>query len=578
MSLSPWQQVTSTSTGRWSGTNLLHPTLFYLMNQQTPLRSLGKLARTAFRAPRLALAELQDRRLFNELLFSAYEGMSEDRLLLLADDAFESVVKRALYANAKELVTRSRDLGHEVILVSGALDFLMERLARHLGATGVIANRLEIANGVATGKLRAPRRRRPGEGAAHSRSRARSRPRPRRVLRVQRQLLRRADAECRRSPRRGEPRLPTRAARLGARLARPSNGEPVMMNRFLSEAFRAPPSRNTATESRNKGQRSPLVVTLDRKSAPRTIFSGDRLIDIDLPAGARAVYPKQPLEPLKDVDAAIRYALNHPYGTEPLHAKLRPGMKVVIAIDDISLPLPPMRAPDVRERVLTIVLELLADHGVDDFDIIIATSLHRRMTGPEVRHMVGAKIFDAYWPKRLYNHDAEDPKGMKEVGTTDHGEVIELNRKAVESDLVIYVNLNLVPMDGGHKSVSVGLCGYESLKFHHEPQTMRKCHSYMDPKASELSTRVNRMGRVTNKALNVLTIETTINNRMFDRPLEFLHKNEDDLSGGEQSAMKGLKFALDALPQGPARRSSIASRRRTASPACSPARPKPCTP
>ena len=40
-------------------TNLLHPTLFYLLNQQTPLRSLGKLARAAFRAPRLAIAELQ---------------------------------------------------------------------------------------------------------------------------------------------------------------------------------------------------------------------------------------------------------------------------------------------------------------------------------------------------------------------------------------------------------------------------------------------------------------------------------------------------------------------------------------
>ena len=52
---------------------------------------------------------------------------------------------------------------------------------------------------------------------------------------------------------------------------------------------------------------------------------------------------------------------------------------------------------------------------------------------------------------------------MKEVGTTEEGEVVELNRKAVESDLVIYVNLNFVPMDGGHKSVAVGLCGYRSL-------------------------------------------------------------------------------------------------------------------
>ena len=77
---------------------------------------------------------------------------------------------------------------------------------------------------------------------------------------------------------------------------------------------------------------------------------------------------------------------------------------------------------------------------------------------------------------------------MKEVGTTDHGEVVELNRKAVESDLLIYVALNLVPMSGGHKSVSVGLCGYKSLQAHHRPQTIRECDSYMDPTKSALAT------------------------------------------------------------------------------------------
>ena len=294
----------------------------------------------------------------------------------------------------------------------------------------------------------------------------------------------------------------------------------------------------------------PCLVTLDSRSAPRTLFSGDRLVDVDLPTGTRVLYSKPPLEALKDVDAAIRYAISHPYNSEPLYAKLRPGMKVTIAIDDISLPLPQMKRPDVRERVLTVVLDLLADHAVDDVEIIIATSVHRRMKDWEVRHVVGDKIFNAYWPKRLYNHDAENAANMAYIGTTEMGEEVELNRRAVESDLVIYVNLNLVPMDGGHKSVAVGLCGYRSLRAHHNPKVMRDCHSYMDPSSSALATSVERMGRLTNQKLNVFTIETTINNRMFDRPLEFLHKNEDDLSGNEQSALKGLKFTLDALPQG----------------------------
>ncbi|HVK66971.1 MAG TPA: lactate racemase domain-containing protein [Polyangium sp.] len=296
----------------------------------------------------------------------------------------------------------------------------------------------------------------------------------------------------------------------------------------------------------------PCVVTIDSRSAPRVLFSGDRLVEVDLPTGSRVVYPKAPLKPLKDVDAAIRYAINHPYNSEPLYAKLRPGMKVTIAMDDISLPLPPMKRPDIRERVLTIVLDLLADYGVDDIEIIVATSVHRRMKDWEIRHVVGDKIFNAFWPKKLYNHDAENLANMKYLGTTEEGEEVELNRRAVESDLIIYVNLNLVPMDGGHKSVAVGLCGYRSLRAHHNPRVMRQCHSYMDPKTSALNTSVVRMGRLANKKLNVFTIETTINNRMFDTPLEFLAKNEDDLSRTERNALQALRFTLDKLPQ-PAR-------------------------
>ena len=137
-------------------TNLVHPTLFYLQNQPTPLHSLAKLGRALLKAPWMALAEMKDRRLFNEMLFSSFEGVSEDRLLLLAEETFEKVMKPKLYKGARDLVQTSLDKGHEVILVSGALDFLMAFLKDHLGATGVIANRLEIHDRFATGKLLRP--------------------------------------------------------------------------------------------------------------------------------------------------------------------------------------------------------------------------------------------------------------------------------------------------------------------------------------------------------------------------------------------------------------------------------------
>ncbi|MEI8255583.1 MAG: HAD-IB family hydrolase [Deltaproteobacteria bacterium] len=137
-------------------TNLVHPTVFYMVNQATPFRSLGKIARAALGGPRMALAEWRDRRTFNELLYGLYEGMSEDRLLSLADEAFDKVLKKNIYAGARDLVASCRDGGHDVVLVSGSLDFLMNRLAKHLGATDVIANRLEIHQGYATGKLLRP--------------------------------------------------------------------------------------------------------------------------------------------------------------------------------------------------------------------------------------------------------------------------------------------------------------------------------------------------------------------------------------------------------------------------------------
>ena len=170
-------------------------------------------------------------------------------------------------------------------------------------------------------------------------------------------------------------------------------------------------------------------------------------------------------------------------------------MRVTIAVDDISLPLPPMATPDIRQTIIEILLELLDANGVDDVHIIIANSLHRRMTAAEMKRMVGTKIFNAFYPDRYYNHDAEDPDGIVHLGKTDHHEPVNINRRCVESDLVIYVNINLVPMDGGHKSVAVGLCDYESLRPHHEPETIRASDSYMDPKRSKLNDEGRAPGR-----------------------------------------------------------------------------------
>ncbi len=296
----------------------------------------------------------------------------------------------------------------------------------------------------------------------------------------------------------------------------------------------------------------PCVVTLSHRSKPRVLFSGDQLVEVDLPVGTRVIYPKPPMAPLADVDAAIRYSLSHPLGDEPLYAKLRPGMKVTIAVDDLSMPLPPMKTPDVRGRIVEAVLEQLDDYAVTDVEIVIATAFHRPMSAGEIKRMLGARTFERFWPERLYNHDAEKPDGLTLIGTTEEGYEVEINRRVAESDLLIYVNLTFVPMNGGYKSVGTGLVGYRTLKSHHNPRAIRDSVSYMAPESSELARRMSSIGKLIERRVPVFHIESTVNNRMFDKPLEFLAKNEDELSAAEERAMKALIRSLKILPQ-PAR-------------------------
>ena len=57
---------------------------------------------------------------------------------------------------AKELIDQCKRAGLRVVLITGSLEWTMEPLRRHLGADTLIANRLELKDGYATGKLKRP--------------------------------------------------------------------------------------------------------------------------------------------------------------------------------------------------------------------------------------------------------------------------------------------------------------------------------------------------------------------------------------------------------------------------------------
>ena len=262
-----------------------------------------------------------------------------------------------------------------------------------------------------------------------------------------------------------------------------------------------------------------FVLEVDGSTPPTLFWKGEGFTLERLPEGSRVIYAPEPLDALKDPVAAIRHALEHPTGdSEPLSALLRPGMKLTICFDDVSLPLPPMQAPDVRQMVIEEVLDMAAAAGLDDVVLVAALALHA----------LGDRIYEAFAPHGLLTqHDAEDPENLIHLGKTDEGEDVEINKRAATSDLLVYVNISLVAMDGGHKSVATGLASYKSLRHHHNPRTMRHSKSFMDAPSSELHTANWRMGRlIADSGVKIFQIETTLNTDTFPSQFAFLQRRE----------------------------------------------------
>jgi HAD superfamily hydrolase (TIGR01490 family) len=120
------------------------------------LRSLRKTATTVLSLPLFAATDQYSRKVFNDLFFKRYKGETEDRLRFFAEELFETVLKPAVFPGAFELIEKSRSLGLRQVVVTGALDFSVEPLMKHLGIETYVSNRLEFVNGIATGRLLPP--------------------------------------------------------------------------------------------------------------------------------------------------------------------------------------------------------------------------------------------------------------------------------------------------------------------------------------------------------------------------------------------------------------------------------------
>src|SRR5690242_388073 len=113
-----------------------------------------------------------------------------------------------------------------------------------------------------------------------------------------------------------------------------------------------------------------LVKIVEPGDGKLFLANGERFVFAKVPVGTRVLYPRPPLPGFANLRAEVEKAIDNPIGMDPLRAHLKPGMKVTIAFDDISLSLPKMRAPDCRQVMLEVILERLAAAGVTDVHLV----------------------------------------------------------------------------------------------------------------------------------------------------------------------------------------------------------------
>ncbi|MGH2785335.1 MAG: lactate racemase domain-containing protein [Actinomycetota bacterium] len=234
----------------------------------------------------------------------------------------------------------------------------------------------------------------------------------------------------------------------------------------------------------------------------QTIVFGEGSIPVELPDRTHVVSPglSIPLEPVTDLAAAVRSALDAPEDLPPLRELARGKRRVTIAFDDATVP---CYAP-VWSTAIPLVLAELEAAGVrrEDVMLLCANALHRKFTPDELATLIGADLVREFGD-RLVCHDAEDPDALEHLGTTPNGFHVELSRHVTDADLCIYVNCSTVRgFSGGWKSICVGLSTYRSIRHHHNPDDM------------SMSTERNRMHEMLDE-MGALVTDRLGNDRIF---------------------------------------------------------------
>jgi hypothetical protein len=257
-------------------------------------------------------------------------------------------------------------------------------------------------------------------------------------------------------------------------------------------------------------------------------YSGNNLINAHLPDNAEIYYAPPPIPGIRRAEfpQAVIQSFENPLGMPPLRELVNGNSKVLIAFDNNCQPFPPTPRPDFRELAIDALLSLLYSYGVEKKNIrlVCAGGLHRKMKPYELTHIVGDRIMKEFYPHQLENFDAEDRDEVATLGETEEGEAVEIYRPVVESDLVIYVDTVQIALNGGHKSVAVGLGTYRTIAQHHNPRMTADIPHVMQPVGSNMHTCIERISRVVQQHSKIMVMQATMNSAIYPSYLRYLGK------------------------------------------------------
>jgi nickel-dependent lactate racemase len=168
---------------------------------------------------------------------------------------------------------------------------------------------------------------------------------------------------------------------------------------------------------------------------------------------------------VEDVPAAIADALANPTSSPPLRDLAAAGDTMCIAFTDIT-----RASPDYL--LVPPVLAELEMAGVRDEDITLlcGIGMHRPSTPEEKVAKLGQAVVDRY---RVIDNEPQNPEALVDLGITDSGIPLSVNKVAYEADLLIATGIvephQYAGYSGGRKTLAVGAAGEAMIAYTHGP-------------------------------------------------------------------------------------------------------------